>query len=73
MYGVMAALLKLLRQNLPLHYGYVYYRGRLINHWKQSNLSYNRIGIIESRSGLAADDLTVADNVFVLRQGFKNG
>lgn len=66
----MAALLKLLRQNLPLHYGYVYYRGRLINHWKQSNLSYNRIGIIESRSGLA-DDLTVADNVFVLRQGFK--
>ena len=66
----MAALLKLLRQNLPLHYGYVYYRGKLINHWQESDLNYNRISIIESRSGLA-DDLTVADNVFVLRQGFK--
>ncbi len=66
----MMALLKLLRQNLPLHYGYVYYRGKLINHWQQSDLNYNRISIIESRSGLA-DDLTVADNVFVLRQGFK--
>lgn len=66
----MAALLKLLRQNLPLHYGYIYYRGKLVNHWRESDLSYNRIGVIESRSGLA-DDLTVADNVFVLRQGFK--
>jgi ribose transport system ATP-binding protein len=66
----MAALIRLLRQNLPLHYGYVYYRGRLVNHWQKSDLSYNRIGVIESRSGLA-DDLTVADNVFVLRQGFK--
>lgn len=66
----MAALIRLLRQNLPLHYGYVYYRGKLVNHWQESDLSYNRIGVIESRSGLA-DDLTVADNVFVLRQGFK--
>lgn len=66
----LSTLLRLLRQNLPLHYGYVYYRGRLVNHWQESNLGYNRIAVIESRSGLA-DDLTVADNVFVLRQGFK--
>ncbi|MEA4998687.1 MAG: sugar ABC transporter ATP-binding protein [Candidatus Limiplasma sp.] len=66
----LGALIRLLRQNLPLHYGYVYYRGRLVNHWQESDLTYNRIGVIESRSGLA-DDLTVADNVFVLRQGFK--
>ena len=66
----MAALIRLLRQNLPLHYGYVYYRGKLVNHWQESDGSFNRIGVIESRSGLA-DDLTVADNVFVLRQGFK--
>lgn len=66
----MAALIRLLRQNLPLHYGYVYYRGKLVNHWQESDCSFNRIGVIESRSGLA-DDLTVADNVFVLRQGFK--
>lgn len=64
------AVIRLLRQNLPLHYGYVYYRGKLVNHWQQSDYSENRIAVIESRSGLA-DDLTVADNVFVLRQGFK--
>lgn len=66
----LAALIRLLRQNLPLHYGYVYYRGKLVNHWQGSDNRFNRIGVIESRSGLA-DDLTVADNVFVLRQGFK--
>ena len=66
----MTALLKLLRQNLPLHYGYVYYKSKLVNHWQHSAQDYNRIAVIESRSGLA-DDLTVADNVFVLRQGFK--
>lgn len=67
--GLMA-LMRLLRQNLPLHYGYVYYRGKLVNHWQGSTPGLNRIGVIESRSGLA-DDLTVADNVFVLRQGFR--
>lgn len=33
--GLMA-LMRLLRQNLPLHYGYVYYRGKLVNHWQGS-------------------------------------
>jgi len=66
----LTALMRLLRQNLPLHYGYVYYRGKLVNHWQGVPSGFNRIGVIESRSGLA-DDLTVADNVFVLRQGFR--
>jgi ribose transport system ATP-binding protein len=66
----LAALMKLMRQNLPLHYGYVYYRGRLVNHWRKPDYGVNRSSVIESRCGLA-DDLTVADNVFVLRQGFK--
>lgn len=66
----MTSLFKLLRQNLPIHYGYVYYHSQLVNHWQYSDGSYNRIALIENRSGLA-DDLTVADNVFVLRQGFK--
>ncbi len=66
----LSALLALLRQNLPLHYGYVYYREKLVNHWLHADEIYNRISVIEHRSGLA-DDLTVADNVFVLRHGFK--
>lgn len=62
-------LLQLLRQNIPLHYGYVYYREKLINHWQHADGRNNRISIIGASSGLA-DDLTVADNVFVLRPGF---
>ncbi|NLO85847.1 MAG: sugar ABC transporter ATP-binding protein [Clostridiales bacterium] len=66
----LTTLLRLLQQNLPIHYGYVYYRGKLVNQWKNPSGGYNRIALIENHSGLA-DDLTVADNVFVLRQGFK--
>lgn len=63
------ALIRLLEQNLPLHYGYVYYRENLVNSWKTPAHGYNRVGIIESRSRLVGD-LTVADNIFVLRHGF---
>lgn len=63
-------LLRLLRQNASIHYGYIYYREQLVNHWQRSDGSYNRVSVIEGRSGLA-DDLTVSDNVFVLRQGFR--
>lgn len=64
------ALLKLLKQNLPLHYGYVYYREKLVNQWKRSAGGTNRISIIQNKSCLA-EDLRVADNIFVLRNGFK--
>lgn len=63
-------LFKLMTQNLSIHYGYIYYRGRMVNQWKQSDGSYNRIGVVQTQSGLA-DDLTVADNVFVMRHGFR--
>ena len=65
-----SALLKLLRQNLPLHYGYIYYRERLVNHWRFSDQGMNRISIIQNKSCLA-EGLTVADNIFVLRPGFR--
>lgn len=66
----LASLIQLLRQNVPIHYGYVYYREQLVNHWEHADGRYNRISVISGTSGLAGD-LTVADNVFVLRQGFK--
>ena len=64
------SLLRLMTQNLPLHYGYIYYRGKLVNDWKRGGSGFNRISVIANRSGLA-DDLTVAENVFVLRHGFR--
>lgn len=64
------AFLKLLETNLPLFDGYVYYGGERINSWKESRRNPNRISIIGSESRLV-DALNGTDNIFVLRQGFR--
>ena len=63
-------LFSLLKQNYPLHYGYVYYHEKLVNEWSNPKGGMNRISIIRTKSSLAKD-LTVADNIFVLRPGFR--
>lgn len=63
-------LVELLQQNLPLHYGFVYFGERLVNSYQKSPMTENRVSVIDRRRRLV-DDLTVADNVFVLRRGFK--
>lgn len=64
------SLIELCRQNLPLHYGYIYYCDKIVNHWRFPDIGRNRISIIRNTSCLA-EGLTVADNVFVLRPGFR--
>ena len=64
------SLIKLLRQNLPIHYGYIYYNEKPVNNWRHSDMKMNRLSVIQNQSCLA-EALTVADNIFVLRQGFK--
>ena len=81
----LSALVRRLQQNLPLHYGYVYYKEKLVNDWRfpctgvnhtimnltaMNQTTMNRISVIRNRSCLA-EGLTVADNIFVLRPGFK--
>ena len=81
----LSALVRLLQQNLPLHYGYVYYKERLVNDWRFpctgmnhtimnqtaiNQTAMNRVSVIRNRSCLA-EGLTVADNIFVLRPGFR--
>ena len=66
----LTALCDLLRENVPLHYGYVFYREKLINTWRSPRPHYNRISVIQAKSCLV-DGLTVADNIFVLRPGFR--
>lgn len=66
----LTALCDLLRENLPLHYGYVFYREKLINTWRSPQPHYNRISVIQAKSCLV-DGLSVADNIFVLRPGFR--
>lgn len=65
----MQAFITLLKLNQPLDDGYVYYREELINSWRESKRNHNRISIIQDKSCLV-ESLTVADNIFVIRQGF---
>lgn len=64
------ALLDILQYNHRLHYGYVYMHERPVNSWNAPGKGMNRISIIRSCSALA-DKLTVVDNIFVLRHGFR--
>ncbi|HOO27146.1 MAG TPA: sugar ABC transporter ATP-binding protein [Lachnospiraceae bacterium] len=68
-YGL-GALIELLLRNHPLHYGYVYYHEKQVNHWRYPKYGVNRISVIKNKSCLAGK-LTVTDNIFVLRPGFK--
>ncbi len=63
-------LLQLMQTNLPLYDGYVYYCGERVNSWKSTRRSLNRIGVIDAHSRLV-EHMTVSDNIFVLRQGFR--
>lgn len=64
------AVLKLLQNNLPLYDGYIYYGGELVNSWRGAVKKSNRVSVIKAQSRLV-NGMTVADNIFVLRQGFK--
>ena len=64
------ALFSLLIQNLPLRYSYVYYHEKLVNDWHDRRQGSNRVSVIRNETCLAKD-LTVADNIFVLRPGFR--
>lgn len=67
----LTALLELLQRNTPLVYGYVYYREAQVNSWRNPKPRNNRIGLIQSESCLV-EGLTVTDNIFVLRPGYKS-
>ena len=64
------ALLQLMQTNMPLYDGHVYYCGERVNSWKSTRRSVNRIGVIDAHSRLV-EHMTVTDNIFVLRQGFR--
>lgn len=64
------SLIELIQRNLPIHYGRVYFCETLVNTYRHSTMMPNKVAVIDRRS-LLVGDLTVADNVFVLRRGFK--
>jgi len=64
------SLIELIRQNIPIHYGRVYFNEVLVNNYQHSPFTMNKAFVIEQKSSLI-EDLTVADNVFILRRGLK--
>lgn len=63
-------LLTIFQKNIPIHYGHVYCNDILINDYLSSSRRHNRVTVIQRDSTLI-DSMTVEDNLFVLRKGFR--
>lgn len=63
-------IIRVLFQNIPISYGAVYINEQLVISYRNSSGTRNAIAIIDHVNRLV-DGLTVADNVFVLRSGFR--
>ena len=66
----MDRLIELISDNVPIKYGQVYFEGELVNDYIRGGSGNNRVCIIDNRIRLVPG-LTVTDNIFVLRKGFK--
>ena len=63
-------LVSLMCRNQPIKYGKVYFKEKLVNSGTKQGVTTNKVYVIEKESKLVPG-LSVADNVFVLRSGFK--
>ncbi len=63
-------LVKLICKNTPIKFGRIYFANLLVNSYHYSDGSSNKVYVIAQESKLV-NDLTVIDNVFVLRKSFK--
>ncbi len=64
------ALIQILCQNIHINFGEVYFLESLSNSYKYSSMTMNSVLLIEKPIRLV-EDLTVEDNIFVLRHGAK--
>ena len=64
-----AKLTELICENQPIKFGRIYFAEKLVNSYSYSDRTANRVYVIGQASRLIPD-LTVTDNVFVLRKGF---
>lgn len=62
-------LISVLTQNSTIDMGRVYIDGTLVNYYEHSNKGINKVEIIDVNTRLV-EDLTVADNIFVLSRSF---
>lgn len=64
-------LMEVIAQNIPIHFGRVYFADQLVNYYEHSSMSKNPVYIIEKESKLVGD-LKVADNISVLNGSYPN-
>lgn len=62
--------LNLLTKNLPIESGRVFFSGEQVNSYLNSDFSDNKVCVIGQDSSLIGE-LSISDNLFVLRSGFK--
>lgn len=63
-------LIGLICYNRPITSGTVWYDGKIVNSYSYSDGGANRVCVIEQKSHLV-EGLSVVDNIFVLRSGFR--
>lgn len=63
--------LELICHNAPIKFGRVYFQETMVNHYGQVKDTVNRVHII-GRNDSLLHNLSVADNIFVLRKGGKS-
>ncbi len=64
-------LLTIFQKNIPIHYGHVYCNDILVNDHLSSSNKHNKVTVIQRDSTLI-DTMTVEENLFVLRKGFRS-
>ncbi len=67
----LSSLLDVVTQNLPLEFGFVFLREKLINSWHYPHPQHNPVGLIQGKNQLV-EGLSLAENVFVLRREFRS-
>lgn len=63
-------LIELIRINRSIDFGTVRFGKKTVNRYSYSDYSFNKVYLIQKESRLA-DSLSIAENIFVLRRGFK--
>ena len=62
--------IELICRNIAINSGSVWFAGNIVNRYSYSDNQSNKVYLLEAKSHLV-ESLSIADNIFVLRQGFK--
>lgn len=68
-YGI-ERLVELICRNTAIKFGRIYFADQLVNSYQYSRETYNKVYVL-GHSNKLVNHLTVTDNIFVLRKGFK--